>query len=74
MLDVNFIRENFDYTVAGLEKRNIKDVAQKLRDIIASDDDRKNIQFVLDGLLEESNKLSKSIGDAYKAGDASVVE
>jgi seryl-tRNA synthetase len=74
MLDVNFIRENFDLAVAGLEKRNLKEVAQKLRDIIAADDDRKNIQFVMDGLLEESNKLSKSIGDAYKAGDTSAAE
>lgn len=74
MLDVNFIRENFDLAVEGLQKRNISDAADRLKATIAADDDRKNIQFVMDGLLEESNKLSKSIGDAYKAGDASAAE
>lgn len=74
MLDVNFIRENFDLAVEGLQKRNIGDAAERLKATIAADDDRKNIQFVMDGLLEESNKLSKSIGDAYKAGDAGAAE
>lgn len=74
MLDVNYIRENFDLAVKGLEKRNIKDAAEVLQATIKADDDRKNIQFVVDGLLAESNSLSKNIGDAYKAGDASAAE
>jgi len=74
MLDVNYIRENFDLAVKGLEKRNIKDAAEVLKATVMADDDRKNIQFIVDGLLAEANALSKSIGDAYKAGDASAAE
>ena len=74
MLEVNFLRENFDRAVAGLDKRNVKAPAEKIKAIIAADDDRKNIQFTLDGLLEESNKINKNIAAAFKSGNREDAE
>lgn len=74
MLDVNFIRENFDLAKAGLEKRNIKEAKALLQSAIDVDDNRKKTQFVLDGKLEAANKLSKSIGQLFKEGKAAEAD
>ena len=74
MLEVNFLREHFDKAVEGLDKRNVKSPAEKIKAIIDADDDRKNIQFTLDGLLEESNKINKSIAAAFKSGNKEEAE
>jgi len=44
MLDVNYIRENFDLAVIGLQKRNIKEAGALLKEVIALDDKRKSTQ------------------------------
>lgn len=74
MLEVNFLRENFDKAVTGLDKRNVKEPAEKIKAIINADDDRKNIQFTLDGLLEGSNKINKNIAAAFKLGNRDEAE
>ena len=69
MLQVPFIRENKDLVIAGLAKRNI-DATNLVNDVISLDEDRRRIQTELDGLLAESNALSKEIGNLFKSGQA----
>ena len=69
MLLVNFIRNNREIVEKGLLIRNFKQEDLKIIDeIIALDDERKNIQTILDGKLAERNKLSKQIGGLMKQG------
>lgn len=68
MLQVPFIRENKDLVIAGLAKRNI-DATKLIEEVISVDEERRRIQTELDGLLAESNSLSKEIGNLFKSGE-----
>ncbi|SNV44689.1 Serine--tRNA ligase [Chryseobacterium taklimakanense] len=67
MLQVNFLRENKDRVLEGLNKRNFKPV-NLVDEAIAADDVRKKIQFELDENLSQMNKISKEIGLLMKEG------
>ena len=67
MLQVNFLRENKDRVLEGLNKRNFKQV-NLVDDAIAADDVRKKVQFELDENLSQMNKISKEIGLLMKEG------
>ena len=69
MLRVSDINENIDNISLLLSKRNI-DVKNKLVEILKIDKSRRSIQSELDGVLAESNKLAKEIGDLFKSGQA----
>ena len=69
MLRVSDINENIDNISLLLSKRNI-DVKDKLIEILKIDKSRRSIQSELDGVLAESNKLAKEIGDLFKSGQA----
>ena len=69
MLQVSDINENVDNISLLLSKRNI-DVKDKLVEILKIDKSRRSIQSELDGVLAESNKLAKEIGDLFKSGQA----
>ena len=69
MLRVSDINENIDNISLLLSKRNI-DVKDKLVEILKIDKSRRSIQSELDGVLAESNKLAKEIGDLFKIGQA----
>lgn len=67
MLQVNFLRENKDRVLEGLNKRNFKQV-NLVDEAVAADDVRKKIQFELDENLSQMNKISKEIGLLMKEG------
>ena len=67
MLRVSDINENIDNISLLLSKRNI-DVKDKLVEILKIDKSRRSIQSELDGVLAESNKLAKKIGNLFKSG------
>ena len=69
MLQVSDINKNIDNISLLLSKRNI-DVKNKLVEILKIDKSRRSIQSELDGVLAESNKLAKKIGDLFKSGQA----
>ena len=69
MLRVSDINENIDNISLLLSKRNI-DVKDKLVEILKIDKSRRSIQSELDGVLAESNKLAREIGDLFKSGQA----
>jgi len=73
MLQVNFLRENKDRVIAGLEKRNFKQI-ELVDDAISADDYRKKLQFELDENLAEMNRISKEIGILMKEGKKEEAE
>ena len=68
MLQVPFIREHKDEVVIRLAKRNI-DAQNMIDEVIALDEERRNLQTQLDTVLAESNSLSKEIGGLFKSGE-----
>lgn len=73
MLHVNFLRDNKERVLEGLRKRQFKNL--ELVDLaIATDDERKKIQFELDSQLSEINKISKEIGLLMKEGKKEEAE
>lgn len=68
MLTLHTLREDRDAIIADLAKRNL-DAAPLVNEAISLDEQRRSIQKDLDEKLAEGNKLSKQIGDLFKAGD-----
>ncbi|WP_158858958.1 serine--tRNA ligase [Lunatibacter salilacus] len=74
MLQVNFIRENFEKAVLGLKKRNFTEAEAVLSQLVQLDDTRKNIQLERDQLQAESNSISKTIGKLMQSGQKEEAE
>ena len=73
MLQVNFLRENKERVLEGLNKRNFKQI-NLVDEAISMDDERKKCQFDLDQNLAEMNKISKEIGILMKEGKKEEAE
>lgn len=74
MLTIQFIRENPETTVTGLEKRNFKNAAETVQQAIDIDQNRRETQGELDATLAEANQLAKEIGGLMKAGKREEAE
>jgi seryl-tRNA synthetase len=74
MLAIQFIRENPEATVAGLERRNFKNAAEVVQQAIDIDQNRRETQGELDATLSEANQLAKEIGGLMKAGKREEAE
>jgi seryl-tRNA synthetase len=70
MLQIAFIRENQEKVIQALAKRNM-DATNVVEDVLKLDTQRRATQGELDGVLSESNKLSKDIGEMMKNGEKS---
>lgn len=73
MLQVQFLRENKDCVLEGLNKRNFKQT-DLIEEAISVDDGRKKLQFDLDENLAGMNKISKEIGLLMKEGKKEEAE
>ena len=74
MLQVNYIRDNFDQAVEGLQKRFFADAEQKLQEVLDLDKKRKETQVERDQLQAESNTISKQIGLLMREGKKEEAE
>lgn len=74
MLQVNFIRDNFDKAVEGLNKRNFPQANETLSQVLDLDKKRKETQTERDQLQAESNNISKEIGALMKSGKKEEAE
>ena len=70
MLQIAIIRENQEKVIQALAKRNM-DAKSIVEEVVQLDERRRATQVELDGILSESNKLSKDIGEMMKAGEKS---
>lgn len=73
MLQLAFIRNNREQVLAGLGKRNFQEL-ELIDKIIATDDDRKHLQFQSDELLAQRNAASKAIGALIGQGKKEEAE
>lgn len=67
MLELQTIRENRAFVIERLAVKNF-DATQVVDEIIALDQERRNLQKELDDTLAQSNKLAKEIGQYFKSG------
>jgi seryl-tRNA synthetase len=74
MLQTNFIRDNRDLTIAGLNKRYFKDPEQAVDRILSLDQSRREAQQELDDVLTQSNAKAKEIGALLKGGKKEEAE
>ncbi len=70
MLGLQFIRENKEAVLEGLQKRGFSS-PELIDQIIQLDQERRSKQTELDALLSESNQMAKEIGKLFKSGDTS---
>ncbi|QOW11285.1 serine--tRNA ligase [Kaistella flava (ex Peng et al. 2021)] len=73
MLQVQFLRENKERVLEGLNKRNFKQT-ELVDEAVSVDDERKKLQFDLDENLAGMNKISKEIGILMKEGKKEEAE
>jgi len=74
MLLVNTIRDNFENTLAGLQKRNFHNAQDILIQVLDLDNKRKETQSQRDSLQAESNNYSKEIGILMREGKKEEAE
>jgi seryl-tRNA synthetase len=68
MLQVAVIREHTNKVLEGLQKRNLKNAQELIKQVIENDLLRRDTQKILDDLKGKSNQESKKIGELMKAG------
>lgn len=73
MLQIQLFRQNRDLIVAGLEKRNFKELELVDR-IIGLDEKRRSLQAENDSLLAATNAASKEIGKLMASGNKEEAE
>lgn len=74
MLQIPFIRENKETTLAGLRKRNVANAEETVDQLLALDQQRRDTQKELDDKLARANAIAKEIGALMKAGDKAGAE
>ena len=68
MLQLHYIRESRDLTIAGLERKYFKEATQTVDKVLELDKQRRETQQELDAALGQSNQLAKQIGQLMKDG------
>lgn len=74
MLQVPIIKENRETVINGLKKRNFANPEEIINEVITTDDERRSLQAERDDLLNQSNKISKQIGQLMSQGKREEVE
>src|SRR5690606_34032274 len=74
MLQVHYIRENFEKALTGLKKRNFPKAEEALLQVLDLDKKRKEAQTERDQLQAEANTISKQIGTLMKSGQREEAE
>ena len=74
MLTIKQILDDKEAVIRGLEKKNFKNAAETIEQVLEIDNKRKAAQSELDGLLAEIKTLSKSIGMLMKEGKKEEAE
>lgn len=67
MLQVSFITENKDATLAGLRKKNFKEIAL-VDELAEMDSARRQLQHKLNTIQADANRISKEVGKLFSEG------
>jgi seryl-tRNA synthetase len=74
MLQVPFIRENKEATLAGLRKKHFANAEAVVDQVLTLDQQRRDTQKELDEILAQSNAKAKEIGALMKSGQKEAAE
>lgn len=74
MLQLPFIRENKEITLAGLRKKHFANAEVVVDQVLTLDQQRRDTQRDLDDILAQSNAKAAQIGALMKAGDKTAAE
>lgn len=74
MLQLEFIRENQEKVIRGLEKKYFKNPSIKIEEVLRLDESRRNTQRTSDLTLAESKQIAKQIGGFMKQGKKAEAE
>ncbi|MEQ8531054.1 MAG: serine--tRNA ligase, partial [Imperialibacter sp.] len=74
MLQVSEIRANKEKVLIGLKKRGLKEIEEKIDEVLALDDKRKSLKTEMDVALAEANQLAKQIGQLMQSGQKEEAE
>jgi seryl-tRNA synthetase len=74
MLQTQYIRENKQLVIQGLNKKHFKDAEGQVELVLEKDQKRKSTQKELDELLAATNLKARDIGNLMKAGKNSDAE
>jgi len=74
MLTVQFIRNNKEITIQGLQKKHFPNAESIVNQILELDDSRKNLLQQAEQVLEKSNALAKQIGGFMQSGQKEQAE
>ncbi len=74
MLQINFIRENKEKTILGLQKKHFPNAVEVVENILNLDIKRREAQKQQDDALQEANTLAKKIGILMKEGKKEAAE
>lgn len=74
MIELQLFRSAKARLLESLKKRNVKEPQKIVDEVIALDDQRKQLQTSLDELRADSNRISKQIGKFYQDGKAEEAE
>ncbi len=74
MLQLPFIRDNKEVTLAGLRKKHFASAEQIVDQVLSFDQQRRDTQKDLDDTLAKANTLAKEIGALMKAGQKTEAE
>ena len=68
MLQLQFLRDNRQEAIERLKIKNVKDVEQRVDEILDLDNTRRQLQKECDDSKAEGNAIAKEIGMLYKQG------
>jgi seryl-tRNA synthetase len=74
MLQIDFIRDNKEKVLQGLQKRNFALAEELIEKVLTFDQKRREAQTELDKVNAEANNLAKSIGELMKTGKKAEAE
>ncbi len=68
MLQIQFIKDNKQTTIAGLNKKHFKNTEVLVEKVLLIDENRRQTQVELDNTLAKANNLAKEIGALMQEG------
>ncbi|MCR5435033.1 MAG: serine--tRNA ligase [Bacteroidaceae bacterium] len=68
MLQIQYIKENRDEVIRRLKIKHVADVEARIDEIIALDEQRRQLQVQSDSVKAEQNAIAKEIGLLFKQG------
>lgn len=68
MLQLQYIKDNTQEIIERLKIKNVQNVEERIQEILALDEQRRNLQKRADAVKAEQNAIAKEIGMLFKQG------